>query len=270
MTTKDNHRHLVRLILATGLLGMLVVVLFDWPRWNDALLTDMVQGILVRGLGGLVFAILLLRFGYQVFAKQRWDSRMWWLVLPAILVAVNNFPIVAFLDGRTSLDVPSLWIGLFLLECLMIGWFEELVFRGVVLGAWVERIQSDRRDLFLAVVGSSALFGLVHLLNLTAGAGLIPTFLQVGYSFGMGMLWAVVYLKTGNLLYPMILHALYNFTGSFFVRIGTMSGRYDPITIVVTVVLALFAAGFYLQVFLRLDVEATRRLLSGPLPDPEK
>jgi hypothetical protein len=39
---------------------------------------------------------------------------------------------------------------------------------------------------------------------------------------------------------------------------------------VVTVVLALFAAGFYLQVFLRLDVEATRRLLSGPLPDPEK
>jgi membrane protease YdiL (CAAX protease family) len=263
MTTRDNHRSLVRLILATGLLGMLIVVVFDWPRWDDALLTDMVQGILVRGLGGLVFAILLVRFGYRVFTRQRWNRRMMWLVLPGVLVALNNFPIVAFLDGRTNLDVPSVWIWLFLLECLMIGWFEELVFRGVILGAWLERIENDRGDLFVAVLGSSALFGLVHLLNLTAGAGLVPTFLQVGYSFGMGMLWAVVYLKTGNLLYPMILHALYNFTGSFFVRIGTMSGRYDTLTIVVTVALALFAALFYLRVFLTLDVEKTRQLLSG-------
>lgn len=264
MKTMFQDKRFVLSILGIGSLGMLAVPLFDWPTLASELGTDMMQGVLTRALGGLVFWVLLVHLGYRVFRRREasWKTHVIW-ILPGVLIAINNFPIIAHVNGWTDLTVAPVWIVWFAIECLMIGWFEELVFRGAILSAWAERGKRTKQGLFLAVVGSSALFGLIHLLNLTAGAGLVPTLLQVGYSFGMGMLWAVVYLKTGNLWYPILLHALYNFTGSFFVRLGTMTHRYDALTIVLTIGFALLATGYYLMLFSRIDVDKTVQGLSA-------
>jgi hypothetical protein len=58
----------------------------------------------------------------------------------------------------------------------------------------------------------------------------------------MGMLWAVMYLRTQNLWLTMILHATYNFFGQVMFYLGTVNGRYDTYTIGITIILGCFVA----------------------------
>lgn len=74
---------------------------------------------------------------------------------------------------------------------------EELVFRKVLLdrvGKYGERV---------AVLFSGLLFGLFH-----------GNLFQFFYAFFLGCLLAVIYLRTGKLRYPVLLHAIINFQGS--------------------------------------------------------
>ncbi len=74
---------------------------------------------------------------------------------------------------------------------------EELVFRKVLL----DRV--SRYGERVAVLFSGLLFGLFH-----------GNLFQFFYAFFLGCLLAVVYLRTGKLRYPVILHAIINFQGS--------------------------------------------------------
>ncbi|MGH2381268.1 MAG: lysostaphin resistance A-like protein, partial [Candidatus Limnocylindria bacterium] len=71
---------------------------------------------------------------------------------------------------------------------------EEVFFRGVVFNAWLR--EGGRRWAF---IGSSVLFGLIHL-SLVA---LVPIFL-----LGLALAW--VYERAGNLLAPIAMHATVN------------------------------------------------------------
>ena len=107
----------------------------------------------------------------------------------------------------------------------------------------------------LIVLLSSALFGLTHLLNLFSGAAVGATALQVGYSFLIGCMLAVVYLHTGSLCGCIFLHAVYNFGGMLVPTLG--QGAFADIwnlpTVLITAVLAVFAIVFYLRLLLRED-----------------
>lgn len=65
---------------------------------------------------------------------------------------------------------------------------------------------------------------------------------QIGYSFLMGMLWAVMYLKTKNVWLVMLLHATYNFFGQVMFELGTVNNRFDTVTVVITIILAIGVA----------------------------
>lgn len=75
--------------------------------------------------------------------------------------------------------------------------FEELLFRKAVV---------DRTAKYgdgISMVFSGLLFGLFH-----------GNFSQFAYAFFLGMFFAFIYLKTKNIMYPIILHILVNFMGS--------------------------------------------------------
>jgi len=71
---------------------------------------------------------------------------------------------------------------------------EEVFFRGVVFNAWLR--EGGRRWAF---IGSSAVFALIHLSVVT----LVPIFL-----LGLALAW--IYHRTGNLLAPIVMHAVVN------------------------------------------------------------
>ncbi len=228
--------------------------------WDPTLSSDettqlFCRSVIFRGLGSLVFLFVLLYLEFRVVSRPRLEHLA--VLLPALAVSVNNFPILGVAQGTVWIQRSDL-IWLFALDCLLIGVFEELAFRGVLLPSLLERYGSTQKGFRWTVIGSSAAFGLIHLVNLAEGAGFGATLLQVGYSFLIGGMCAIVLLKSGNLLYCILLHAVYDFGGRFLMIGG---GRlWDTPTVIVTAVLAVIVTVWMVSVFLRLSPTDGQRL----------
>lgn len=135
-------------------------------------------------------------------------------LLPCLLVAVNNFPFCSYFAGKCELvHTEAADIFWFALYCLSVGVFEEFVFRGIVFPLFAGYFETNKIGLFKTFLFSSVTFGAVHLFNILAGAGIGPTILQVGYSTLIGGLCAFALMKTKNLVFPAITHAVYDFCG---------------------------------------------------------
>jgi uncharacterized protein len=98
------------------------------------------------------------------------------------------------------------WSALQLLALSVIaGISEEAFFRGAVQGSLADRV-----NVMLAVVLASGLFGACHLLTWTYG--IIAAFIGAY----LGLLW----IWTGNLLTPIVTHAVYDFAAlMYFLRV---------------------------------------------------
>lgn len=71
---------------------------------------------------------------------------------------------------------------------------EEIFFRGILLNKWSEKYGNVK-----GVIFSSLIFMILHI-----GSLMLPQLL-------MGVLCAIVYIRTKNLIYPILAHAFYNF-----------------------------------------------------------
>ena len=231
---------------------MIIFEFIDMPLFQNLEDEGIITDSIMRLLGGIAFIIILTGFGYaKIFQiKHFWKSLF--IIIPALIISINNFPIIAFFDGRALLSAPEYRIYLFLFECLCIGFYEEIIYRGIILGILFQNLAKTKNGLLKAIVFSSFVFGLSHLLNLFSGAAIGDTVLQIGYSFLLGTLWAVMYLKTQNLWLTMLLHATYNFFGQVMFRLGTVEGRFDIYTVIITVVLAVLVAIYTIGIFKQL------------------
>lgn len=153
--------------------------------------------------------------------------------------------------NRTPIDV---------LQAAVIGTIaavpEEYLFRGVMLGElirafYVAHHRHAKYQLLVCIGLSSLVFSLAHLSNLPA-QGLVITIAQVIQAFGMGAIFAALYIRYGSLLMPILIHFLIDFV------ITLVSGPYpkeapsDPNAITMTIVHAFLIAGIYLAIALRL------------------
>lgn len=258
-----QHRRVLLPIIGISTL-MIVFLQIAGAFWlTDDLSKQMIQDASVRFALGTALVILLYYLGFDPFMKSS-KSFLWCvgIILPGLMIAINNFPWSAFLNGRTLLNEPYPLVYLFAIECLSIGFLEEIVFRGIILVVLAQRLPQSKSRVFQAILIASALFGLVHLMNLFSGASPMDTLMQIGYSFLMGALWSVVYLATKNLLYPILLHATYNFFGLVLFRLGSVTNRFDLFTILITVVMAILGGLYYLGVFRRLEQQEMSHLIS--------
>lgn len=189
-------------------------------------------------------AFLCARAGTRLFCRPALTPFGGVCVALCFLVAVNNLPWLALLSGDARVAAGGGEILLFALVCLLTAIFEELLFRGFLFPLCLARLSHAGNGAWgrvLAVLLSSAVFGLGHLLNLAVGAALSDTLLQVGYSFLVGAAAAVLLLHTRNLSVPILFHAVYNFGGLLIPRLG--EGRlFDRPTVLFTLALAVLTA----------------------------
>lgn len=112
----------------------------------------------------------------------------------------------------------------FIVVVLLAPIFEELLCRKWIIDRMLPYSET------LAVVTSGLLFGLIH-----------GNFYQFFYAALLGMLFAVVYVKTGNIFHTIGMHAIINFTGSIIASFFNerlpedVSAAITPWTIVATV-----------------------------------
>ena len=146
-------------------------------------------------------------------------------ILPALAVAITNFPFFAILNGETSLVHSGvLDFILFGSFCVSTALFEELLFRGVFFPIMIYYLPKSKKGLVVAIAISSAVFGLAHILNIFS-MSTQATLMQIGYSFLTGALFCFTLVKTRNVLICAFAHALFNFGGLLFSSQGLGTGN---------------------------------------------
>lgn len=253
-----------RIALVITVLGVAVLGYFELAKptlCQDEILQKLMTMTITRMVGAVVFIAVLLTLGYRVFNPIRKPfGKSLAFCIPAFLVVVNNMPILSMILGNAKL-VHTEWyyMAWFAAECLAIGLFEETAFRGVALLLLAEKRRQTTKGLFVSILLSSAVFGVVHLANILMGASPGAVILQIGYSFLIGAMCSVVLFKTANLWLCVLLHAIYDFSGNLMPTLG--SGEWwDTPTIVFTAILAVFTTVYMVVAFVRMKPAEVERI----------
>ncbi len=174
-------------IITVPLLILMTAVLYFWMRG--------------QGLKG--------EFGLCKFQGKLSDY-LWFAPL-MVLLTVN-------LWHGVRMNFSPLETALYIASMLLVGFLEEVIFRGLLFGAMRP---NGIKSAFLV---SSLTFGIGHIVNLLNGAEFLPTLLQVFYAVAIGFLFTLIFYK-GKSLWPCILtHSIFNALSAFSVEPDT-TGR---------------------------------------------
>ena len=148
--------------------------------------------------GGTVLAyISICRLWGRVGELTKISGRSLLILLPVFLLSFT-----AYLYGVRDKDIVGILMAV--LITLLIGVIEELEFRGVIFFYLEENGP-------YAILASSVLFGLIHLLNLIYQPDVLSVVIQVVFATGFGLVMAVIRYRTGLLLPQILMHALWDF-----------------------------------------------------------
>ena len=156
-------------------------------KFDRKALGDLLYGFLLSGLSAGLFLWLVVELGYVEYKGISMVS--WEEAMPSGS---------AYLDWIKVFSIVSM--SLFLLETILVGYWEELVFRGYLFRNFI-----DGMGLVIAVVFSCVIYGLVHSAN--PNATLVSTGIIV--LFGFMRLYGV--LLTKMLWLSMGMHIGWNF-----------------------------------------------------------
>lgn len=219
---------------------------------------SMVDMLITRAIGGFVFLILTIYLGYKVLCPvTKPVGKNILFILPALVIAVNNMPIIPLVLNQSKINAGYDKILLLLFECLAIGFFEEMAFRSVVMLGIMENRRKTKKDILMSIILSSVVFGLVHIVNIFISPS-VAVILQILYSALIGGMCAIVLLLTRNIWACVILHGLFNFFGAIVSECG--EGRVfftDIPTQIVTAIIAAAVIAIYIYWFVKFDVSQT-------------
>jgi membrane protease YdiL (CAAX protease family) len=120
------------------------------------------------------------------------------------LVPVLAVTLLLGLSAVSGLPAPATLL-LLTVNAAFVGLSEELMFRGVLLSALLARLSVRRA----ALIGAIA-FGAIHSTNAIVTGDLGSAIAQSVMAVGMGLWATAIRIRTGSLLVPVVLHALWD------------------------------------------------------------
>jgi membrane protease YdiL (CAAX protease family) len=157
----------------------------------------------------LLVVVLALRWGREVGLAQGPQRGTLKVIWPWLLFLA--------LFGASALNagLPPATVTLFIIaNTALVGWSEEVMFRGV----WLRGLFRSY-GIWAAILGSSVLFGAMHVLNVFLTGDFRGAVLQAVAAFLSGVFLAAVRLRTGSLWTGIVLHGLWD-AGTFLVAAG--------------------------------------------------
>jgi membrane protease YdiL (CAAX protease family) len=182
-----------------------------------------------------LYAILVAR---RLF--KHWDcgfrpidwSGMVWLIPNFVLMAALF--VALFRTGTIEFSGLALLV---VVTTILVGFSEELMFRGVALRGALNEVSTGK-----AIVISSVLFSLLHSVNVLAGVPLDGMVQQLGLTFVFGLAMACYALRVNSLIPVIVFHALWDmvqFLG------GLYGADFGPLIMIGIVVNAVVAAALW-------------------------
>lgn len=156
---------------------LLVVAIFSW--WKPCGFT------LKFNEGGLKFVLLPLVFTTLI------------IVFAAFTAQSDDQSIVGIVGVGS--------IATLIVVTLLVGLFEETLFRGVVFMGWEQRYGP-----ILAVFVSALFFGSFHFVNWVSGQPFDQTLTQVIHAFYIGIMYAALRLRIGSIIPVILLHGFWD------------------------------------------------------------
>ena len=206
-----QHTFLAAIVMTTIMLGTRALVsamMRQLPAVQNDTEVHTVAVVIVYYVIPLAFAIA---FGYGwIFGKGKFFKTMG---IGSVMVMFAMFQFTMCL-GRLFANDPDLAfvdeskaIG-GLIKIIGIGFFEEVVFRGIVANKLGRKYGHDAKGVWLAAVLSSVLFGLVHMQNIFYGAHFIPTLVQSVVAAATGLMLVAIYYRGGSIYAMILIHAM--------------------------------------------------------------
>lgn len=214
---------------------------------------EWILGFIAKMSLAILPVYLIIQFGFkEMFKISARGVKASIFAIPAVLVAINNLPIIPLMSGDMSINAGFWQMLPYCLFCLSIGVLEEMSFRGCLLPLFLYKFPKDKKGMFWAIVYSSAIFGAMHLLNLLGGFS-AGVFLQVGYSFLIGMICAFALVISENIYLPILMHGIYDI-GGFMASEGVAIGEiWTTTNIVWTAISSVIFAIFIIIIFIKKD-----------------
>ena len=220
---------LVILAIAFGVGGSILVGLLFGKPVKALFPNRFVQEFVLEALSAVLALVLIflfqekkvLKFSAEGMAEGTYCG-MAWILFPLIAVGGVIFDLL----NETGLQMISGGeITVLFLQCVMIGIFEEFVFRGVAQELAFELFGSEnKKQARRAIVLVAFLFGAMHLINALQPEITIQAALMQAISvFGVGLVYGAIFYRSGRCIWPcVIFHALQD--ASAFVASGVLFG----------------------------------------------
>lgn len=142
------------------------------------------------------------------------------LLLPQLAVLI----VVAF-NGFKAFTLQDLLF--FLFFTLLVAFVEETIYRGLIL-----QILLRSKGIMAAVITSSILFSVTHVLNMLSGQSTADTIMQLAYALLTGAALALLMVKNGNIIPLILFHFIHNLM-QFLGNEGRGTSAWDYVIILI-------------------------------------
>ena len=192
-------------LFVTDLIFTIVLVLL---RADFSALDTYLYSTLQELVGALVAVLFLVRTDRAGLLRRRGSGFFNGLLVgmyPLFFIGYTTVGTLAFDRPDTPL-LPLPRILTFMLNMILVGVAEELVFRGIIAQTLLERYGTARAGVWKACLVSGVLFGAAHLSNLL-GSEAFGVLMQCVFAASLGVMLAAIYFRTGNLWVTVFLHS---------------------------------------------------------------
>ena len=192
-------------LFVTDLIFTIVLVLF---RADFSALDTYLYSTLQELVGALVAVLFLVRTDRAGLLRRRGCGFLNGMLVgmyPLFFIGYTTVGTLAFDRPDTPL-LPLPRILTFMLNMILVGVAEELVFRGIIAQTLLERYGTARAGVWKACLVSGVLFGAAHLSNLL-GSAPFGVLMQCVFAASLGVMLAAIYFRTGNLWVTVFLHS---------------------------------------------------------------
>lgn len=183
----------------------------------------------VIGAGSLIFVKVCGLEKEYGLVKWNGSAKDYLFFLPMLILMTGN------LWGGIAVVYGGVSQVFAVISMLLIGFIEELLFRGFLFRALLKRDPVP-----VAVTISAVTFGIGHLVNLFAGQGGMDSLLQVFFAIAWGYLFTLAFYKSGSLLVCIAVHGMVDVFSTFAAHKGNSALVYAIATIVISALYCLY------------------------------
>ena len=185
----------------------------------------------------MLLALALIAAGITIFVKKNhleekygltgWpkNTKKYLFFIPVWVLVTGN------LWGGFALSYPGAAQVFAVLSMLLIGYVEEMLFRGFLFKAL-----ASKDGISVAMIISAVTFGIGHIVNLLAGQANLETVIQVFFAVAWGFIFTMVFYKSKSLIPCILAHGLVDAFSKFSANNITSEWIYMGATIVVAIV----------------------------------